>query len=127
MIAGAGQRIDVVPVNWADYERVHTDRRNLLIHLAAVPLFDVSVVLLVAGLAGGYRVIAVAAAIGMPVAMLLQRIGHNLEREAPRPFAGPADLARRWFTEQFVTFPSFVLSGRWWRQYTAHGASENVG
>ncbi len=44
--------------DWSDYERVHADRRNLLIHLLA---------------------------------------------------------------EQYFTFPVFVITGRWWRQYMTAG------
>ena len=55
------------------------------------------------------------------VAMALQGRGHRHEAEPPRPFSGALNFLRRWFTEQFVVFPMFVLSGRWWRQYRAEG------
>ena len=45
----------------------------------------------------------------------LQGIGHKREAEQPVPFEGPADFVARIFTEQFVTFPRFVLTGHWLR------------
>jgi len=40
---------------------------------------------------------------------------------APRPFTSRANFLRRWFIEQFIIFPWFVLSGRWWQQLRASG------
>ena len=104
---------------WGDYEQVHADRRNLRIHMFAVPLFGIAfpatLLFLISGdyLLAGFSLIA---AIG---SMILQGIGHSKETIPPLPFKGPLDFLKRWFSEQYFRFPLFVLSGRWWRQYQA--------
>jgi hypothetical protein len=64
----------------------------LLLHAIAVPLFPV----------------------------LLQGRGHRRERETRAPFAGAGDFVSRFFVEQWVTFPRFVLSGGWLRNFRGH-------
>ena len=108
-------------IDWSDYRRVHATRPNLVIHLAAVPLFVASFVKLVISIVSVNAVAAVASLVLCIVAMALQGRGHRMEPESPLPFRGPLNFMRRWFTEQFVTFPVFFLSGRWWRQYRACG------
>ena len=96
---------------WSDYTAKHRDRGNLLLHGFAVPLFLASTVALVAAVVtrnGGTAVFAVA---GMGVSVLLQGRGHRREREAPTRFDGAGDFVTRFFVEQWVTFPRFVLSG----------------
>ena len=114
-------------IDWADYRRVHADRRNLIIHLIAVPLFVASfVALLVFVTRADYGPGAVALALAL-VAMGLQGRGHKLESETPLPFTGAGNFLKRWFTEQFVTFPVFLISGRWRQQYRAAGSvSDNA-
>jgi len=63
-----------------------------------------------AGVGGAAAMIAVMAAQGR---------GHKLETTAPSPFLGPADVLKRFFAEQWITFPRYVLSGgfaRAWRE-----------
>ena len=108
-------------IDWTDYRRVHSRRSNLLIHLVAVPLFIGAVISVVLAVSRGDPLYALVSAAAAVVAMALQGRGHKLEEEAPRPFAGPGDFARRWFAEQFVIFPLFLLSGRWWRQFRRSG------
>lgn len=105
--------------DWSEYDRVHASRANLLIHLIAVPLFIAAFVSLIKFLLQGDWLSA-AFALGMALlAMALQGNGHKREAQSPRPFAGPGDFLRRWFTEQFVVFPVFFVSGRWGRQFRA--------
>lgn len=106
-------------IDWIDYQRVHADRRNLLAHLLAVPLFAIS---FIAACVSFLRANSVAGAVALGlcvVAMLIQGRGHAVEENPPRPFSGPGNFLRRWFTEQYFIFPMFLLSGRWWRQYRA--------
>ena len=105
--------------DWTNYLRVHSDRRNLLIHAIAVPLFAAAVIVCLASLARGAYVSAVIAVGLAVVSMALQRKGHGFEAHPPEPFTGPGNFLKRWFTEQFVTFPLFVVTGRWWRQFKA--------
>ena len=105
---------------WSDYTVKHRDRGNLLLHAIAVPMFLLSTVLLVSALVTREGVAAVFAVAGMGVSMLLQGRGHRREDEAPTPFAGGGDFVTRFFVEQWVTFPRFVLSGGWLRNFRAH-------
>ncbi|HTD37424.1 MAG TPA: hypothetical protein VK669_07910 [Candidatus Limnocylindrales bacterium] len=105
----------------SDYPRVHADRKNLLIHALAVPVFDVATV----GVAASLVVRAPLAALGCAVvaagAFAAQGRGHGIEAERPIPFAGPGNALARIFAEQFITFPRFVLSGGWAKAYEAAG------
>lgn len=80
-------RKDLLNWQWALYAGGHRDRLSLLLHIVTVPLF------------------------WLGTAMLFQGREHAREREAPVPFNGPFDFASRFFAEQFVTFPRYVLSG----------------
>src|SRR3989304_790898 len=106
---------------WSDYSAKHRNRANLLVHIVAVPLFQIGTVIL------AYAAIRVSAAAGalaaacMVAALLAQGRGHRLERETPPPFDGAAASASRFVAEQWVTFPRFVLSGAWHRNFTSAG------
>lgn len=91
-------------------------------HAFAVPLFVASIAFLIASI---IRVedVSIVIALGFAlVAMVLQGRGHALEPHAPVPFSGPGNFLKRWFTEQFVIFPLFLLTGRWWRQFKKAGS-----
>lgn len=105
---------------WASRETppVHKSRANLLIHLFAVPLFVLGHVLIIAApfvdlqlLIGGMSTII--------VSLILQNIGHKLERVAPPPFLGPKDFLRRLYAEQFCNFWRFLFSGGWYASFKA--------
>lgn len=108
-------------IDWTSYQRVHSDPRNLLIHVIAVPMFIASFTVLITSLVRGAYLAAVIALGFALVAMALQGRGHALETHAPAPFSGPGNFLKRWFTEQFLVFPLFVLTGRWWRAFRATG------
>ena len=97
----------------SDYVAKHRDRENLMIHIVAVPLFQLATLVLV-GAALGRSLTGIAVAVAaMLVALVLQGRGHRREAEAPTPFDGAADFVSRFVVEQWVTFPRFVLSGGW--------------
>ena len=98
--------------HWSDYPPKHRHPVNLLIHIVAVPLFMLGSVVVVLGIVSLAPMKLVAGLVAMVASVALQGVGHRLEPEPPAPFAGPADFLRRFFTEQWVTFPRFVLSGR---------------
>lgn len=102
---------------WNLYPDNHTDRRNLLIHAISNPMFlSGSLLVILAPLAHWTN--ALSGVLSMALAMLLQGRGHRLEKVAPVPFKGPLDVVARIFVEQWVTFPRFVLSGKFaaaWR------------
>ncbi|MEM7061747.1 MAG: terminase [Cyanobacteria bacterium P01_B01_bin.77] len=92
------------------YAQVHTHRTNLLIHSVAVPLFILAHIGLVAAIS--YRKpLPALTCVGVVAASLgLQRKGHALEEQAPEPFSSGWNFAARLYTEQFYTFPKFLLS-----------------
>ena len=106
-------------IDWTSYQRVHSDRRNLLIHAVAVPLFVGSIVSLIFYIIRGAYAPAIIAFVLAFIAMVLQGRGHALEVHAPVPLSGASNFLKRWFTEQFLIFPLFFLSGRWWHQFKA--------
>jgi hypothetical protein len=106
---------------WRSYPANHRNRHNLLIHLCAVPLFWIGFVNFVVPLVFAGLVHALGGAILMGVSLFLQHKGHEMEARPPEPFRDLRDFARRLLAEQFVTFPRFVLSGGWWRNFNAVG------
>jgi hypothetical protein len=105
---------------WSLYAVGHHDRRNLLVHAATNPLFLAGTCVLVASPLAGLG-FAVAGAALMLVAMAAQGRGHKLEKTAPVPFRGPGDLLVRFFAEQWVTFPRFVVTGGFAAAWRAAG------
>lgn len=108
-------RANLLAWQWSDYAAKHRDRGNLLLHIVAVPLFQLGMLALVWAAVTGSARGALAALIAMAVAVALQGRGHRREGEAPTPFDGPGDFLTRFVAEQWVTFPRFVLSGGWHR------------
>ena len=103
---------------WALYAEGHRDRRNLLVHLLTVPVFELGTLGLVAApfVTGWLAAAGVAAMAG---AMACQGRTHRLEAVPPKPFHGPLDVLARIFAEQWLTFPRFVLSGAFGRAWRA--------
>jgi hypothetical protein len=111
----------ILATQWQHYGDVHRDRRNLAIHLATQPLFVGGLVALVGAMFTGASWLLAAGPAAMMVALALQGRGHRGETTPPAPFRGPLDAAARLFAEQLVTFPRFVLSGRFARAWRAGG------
>jgi hypothetical protein len=107
------------------YARTHTHQTNLLIHLVAVPLFILAHVGLVAAIA--YRKpVSALTCVGLAVVSLgLQRKGHALEAQVPKPFSSGWDFATRLYTEQFYTFPKFLLSGDFQKNWLGTQSEEH--
>ncbi len=104
---------------WATYERNHRDRLSLLLHFVAVPAFVAGVLsslrLLFMGLYPQAAVMLVVAAL----AYLVQGIANKREAEPSVPFDGAWDAISRIFTEQFITFPRFVFTGGFTRNFAS--------
>ena len=100
---------------WGLYPTGHRDRKNLMIHILTVPLFQIGTLALVASPFVG-ALFAVGGAAAMLGAMAAQGAGHRKETP-PVPFLGPLDFLSRLFVEQWVTFPRFVLSGGFLRSW----------
>lgn len=105
---------------WQNYPKAHADRRNLAIHLVTAPLFQCGTVVVVVDLfVSPWLVLAGLGA--MLFAVALQGRGHKLERVAPVRFADALDFVTRMFVEQWITFPRYVLSGRFGRAWRSAG------
>jgi len=100
------------------YPKTHSHRRNLLVHATTAPLFLAGTVALVLSPLAGAWLLALAFP-AMVLPLVLQGRGHRLERNLPAAFRGPADFAIRLFVEQWVTFPRFVLTGGFARNWRA--------
>ena len=104
---------------WDDYAVKHRDRVNLLVHLVAVPLFQAGTLLFLVGM-GARSALGIGIGLAcLAAGVLIEGRGHAREREAPVPFDGPIDFASRFVVEQWITFPRFVLSGAWRRNFRA--------
>jgi hypothetical protein len=108
-------RAHLMAWQWSDYSAKHGDRGNLLLHIVAVPLFQLGTLGLVAAAVAASVPVALAALAALAVSIALQGRGHRGERESPAPFEGVGDFLSRFVVEQWVTFPRFVLSGGWLR------------
>jgi hypothetical protein len=98
-----------------DYPSFHQDHRNLLIHIVAVPLFDLTAMAALFSLSTSRWLSAALFALGPVASLAAQAYGHGREPDPPRPFRGPLDFVRRILTEQFAVFPLFVFTGGWAR------------
>ena len=102
---------------WRGYPTYHRDRINLLIHLAAVPLFMLANVLIVVAALRLSAVALVGGIVASVVSLALQGRGHRRERVPPEGFTSVANFVARFFFEQWLTFPRFVASGGWWANF----------
>jgi hypothetical protein len=103
------------------YPAGHRDRGNLLVHALTGPLLPMGCCALVAAPFVGSGWLAVAGAVGVALPVILQARSHCREAQAPAPFRGPLDVAARLFVEQWVTFPRYVLSGRFAQAWRSSG------
>ena len=100
-----------------DYDATHRDVSNLFVHLVAVPTFIVGsgAAALAIPLALVEPLVAlgifVVGALVASLSMGAQGRFHRREVAQPAPFAGPWDVAKRLLTEQWITFPRYVLDG----------------
>jgi phage terminase small subunit len=107
--------VQLVKRQWLDYARTHRSRRNLLVHLAAVPAFVAANTALVAALLLGKWIVVVLSLAVMAASLAWQGRCHRGEPEQPEPFSGSREAVVRILVEQWVTFPRFAFSGRWKR------------
>lgn len=99
------------------YPRVHRSRVNLLIHIVVVPLFLAGNIGLVVALISRSLALGAVSLVAMVLSVALQGRGHRQEQVPPEPFTGPANAVSRILLEQWVTFPRFVISGKWLRAF----------
>jgi len=107
--------LELLRWQWESYPRYHTHRVNLILHLVVVPLFLAGSVILLLGVVRLSWTWLLGGAACMAVSVVAQGRGHRLEAVPPEPFTGPGNFVGRLFLEQWINFPRFVLSGRWWQ------------
>jgi hypothetical protein len=99
---------------WQSYANAHSNRTNLVVHALTVPLFMAGTLALPLAAVFG-PLLAASGLFAMILAVAAQGRGHRREAARPVPFRGPIDTIFRLFLEQWVTFPRYVLSGRFFR------------
>lgn len=102
---------------WRNYPGNHMTRGNLLLHIFTVPFFWAGTVCLVLGLVDLSWRFLVLGPVCILVPLIAQGRGHKLEPNPPAKFTSPWNFIARLFLEQWITFPRFVFSGGWWRNY----------
>lgn len=98
---------------WHGYGLYHRSRRNLFIHIVAVPLFLLGNIVFVVLLARGAWAAALVGAALMALSLTAQGRGHRTEPNPAEPFTSPLNAVTRLLAEQWISFPRFVLSGGW--------------
>ncbi len=104
------------------YPAGHQTRSNLVTHAITSPLFMTGTLALLAALPVRSGWPALTGAVCWIIALALQGRGHKGEPVGPVPFRGPLDLPLRFFAEQWITFPRFVLNGGFARAWRASAA-----
>ena len=110
---------------WDDYTARHRNRANLLIHLVGVPVawlgtFQVlgGLLLLLLGVPGAFGMLFWGIVV-FGASVFVQSRGDAMEAVRPQAPSEPAERAKHIAAEQFVTFPRFVLTGDWLRNFKA--------
>lgn len=98
---------------WEGYQRTHSSRANLAIHIMTVPVFVLGTIAIACAVMTLSPWWGMGGMLAMGSAMGLQGLGHRLEPNAPTPFTGVGNAASRIFLEQWVTFPRYLFSGSW--------------
>ena len=110
MDANDTRRGGLLAWQWSLYPGGHRDRRNLAIHATTMPLFAAGTCAIVLSPFAGAG-LAIAGLAAMLATVAAQGRGHAGEAARPVAFRGPGDFVARFFVEQWVTFPRFVLGG----------------
>jgi hypothetical protein len=100
----------LLALQWAAYPHSHSDRKNLILHLATVPVFMAGTVTIATSPLTGAAA-AIAGLVAMALAMAVQGFGHRQEATSPPPFRSKREALLRILAEQWVTFPRFVATG----------------
>jgi hypothetical protein len=95
---------------WSVYPGGHRNGVNLTLHLFTAPLFLLGTVALAASPLVGWQLAPIGLS-GLLLAFAAQMLGHRAEASPPKPFRGPFDVLARFFVEQWITFPRYVVSG----------------
>ncbi|MBC3882211.1 terminase [Undibacterium sp. LX40W] len=109
--------LKLIQWQWNEYHDFHRSRKNLLIHIFAVPLLLIANINLVWALTQSAWIHAIISAGLMLLSLVLQGKGHKIEETPSIPFSSPLNAISRLFVEQWINFPRFVVSGGWWQAF----------
>ena len=104
---------------WDGYPQFHTTRTNLLIHALTAPLFPLGTLTLVAAAVARSPALAAVGVGAMFLPLILQGRGHKGEPRPPIRFSSPFNFVARFFLEQWINLPRFLLSGGFTRAWAA--------
>ena len=85
----AGMRQRLLKWQWSLYPAAHRARRNLIVHIATVPVFMLGTLAL--AFVWRWPWLGLAGLVTMVLVMAVQGRGHRIEEVAPVPFTGPLD------------------------------------
>ncbi|MEQ1876221.1 MAG: terminase [Bdellovibrionia bacterium] len=92
------------------YSRFHQRKFTLVLHVLTVPLFWLGLAQIGWGAyEGEWRCVGYGAG-ALLIPLIVQGIAHKKEPEPPEPFLGPLDFVSRFFAEQLITFPRWLLA-----------------
>lgn len=104
---------------WYGYNQFHQSRTNLFIHIVAVPLFVLCTLASLIFLLQLNWLVAIANIVIAMLAMAIQGFGHSKEMNPANAFSSTGQASVRILSEQFITFPRFVITGGWYRAVRA--------
>src|SRR2546422_4359523 len=79
---------------WSDYSAKHRDRINLLLHIVAVPLFQIAPIVLVVAVVTRSRYAAGLGCLGIGAAGVIPGRGHRRGPGRPTPLSRPPRLLK---------------------------------
>lgn len=103
---------------WSSYSKAHQNKTNLVIHVFAVPLFVAAIFGIAIAIFRFSLLLGVVSLAAGILSLALQKKGHSFEENQPPSFKGFGDFLLRLLVEQFITFPRFLFTGEWRRNFS---------
>lgn len=104
---------EILEWQWEGYTRYHRSHFNLWVHIVTVPVFIASFMIFFFALITRDIQTVILSPLTMSIAFGLQGVGHSKEPTPASPFTSISNAIIRILLEQFITFPKFVFSGKW--------------
>ncbi|NJM27201.1 MAG: DUF962 domain-containing protein [Pseudanabaena sp. RU_4_16] len=103
---------------WNGYSEAHQNKSNLIVHIFAVPLFIAAIFGIAIAIFRFSLLLGVISLTTIILSLALQKKGHSFEENQPPTFKGFWDFLLRLLAEQFITFPRFLFTGEWRRNFS---------
>ncbi len=98
-----------------DYILNHWSKKNLIIHIFAVPIFIISNISILYWIFQLNIIVILLSFWLIWFSLLLQWKWHKLETNKPKKFSSKWDFIKRIYIEQFITFPLFLISWNYFK------------